>query len=318
MATPPIVSRLPLRNACAVAGARTAKGPFAFVACQEDGVWGIDLASPAQPIAKGTLTFEGMDARRLWADRQRLLVAAFGNGLHAYDIRDPHRPLHLAHLASAAIPYVENVVGWGSWAFVVGGDGVNARFAAVDARNPRFMSIAGVYTHVGGEPLSYTSVAFDGRVAFVGTSNGEVHVLDLSNLSRVRRIGEHFCARNEFRRPSVGGLVWSQGRLYVCDLGAGLEVLDAREPSVLRRLGGWDGGAAGSNVFRASVDWSNVVLANGWGGLVGIDAADPSAMRVTFEVSPRQASFVDVAVVDRWVLGANNGVPQGLDVVQLR
>jgi hypothetical protein len=41
-------------------------------------------------------------------------------------------------------------------------------------------------------------------------------------------------------------------------------------------------------------------------------------MRVLFEVSPRQASFVDVAVLGPLVLLANSGVPQGLEVISLR
>jgi hypothetical protein len=312
--TPPILSRVPLKNACGVAAA----GPFAFVACQENGVFGVDLSNPAKPDVKGALTAEGMDARKLFIFRELLLLAGFGGGLFVYDVRDPRAPQYLSRLTSAAIPYVENALMWGQYAMVVGGDGVNARFAVVDLRNPRYPQIAGVFTHVTPETTSYTAVAFDGRLAYVGTSSGEVHVFNLANLGSIQRIGTFIAPKVEFKSPTIWSLVAFPGRLFVADWGAGLLVLDTQNPSSPRQIGGLAGGAGGANAYRVVIEGPVAYLANGWGGLLGIDVTNPVSPRLLFEVAPRQASFVDVAIAGPLALVANNGVPQGLDVVSIR
>jgi hypothetical protein len=313
--TPPIISRVPLKNACGVA----AYGSFAFVACQEQGVFGVDLSNPAKPDVKGALTAAGMDARKLFSFRELLLLAGFGGGLFVYDVRDPRSPMYLSRLTSAAVPYVENMFMWGQYAMVVGGDGVNARFAVIDLRNPRYPQVAGLYTHVTPETTNYTSVGFDGRLAYVGTSSGEVHVLSMANLQRIQRVGEYFAPKVEFKSPTIWGIVAFPGRLFVVDWGAGLIVLDTQNPSSPRPVGVFSGGGAGgANAYRVAVEPSVAYLANGWGGLIGVDITNPANMRALFEVAPRQASFVDVAIAGPLALVANNGVPQGLDVVSLR
>lgn len=313
-APPPITSRVPLANACGVAHV----GGFAYVACKEEGVFGVDLKNPAAPVVKGSLAAPGMDARRLSTSGDgRLYVAAFGGGLHVYDIRNPNHPLPIAHVSSALIPYVENVLAWGGFAFVVGGDGVNARFAVIDLRvaQPR---ILGAFTLVTAETTNYMSVGFDGRYAYVGTTKGEVHVLDVSDLGRIARVGEYFCPRHDFRPPMVSGIVAFPGRLFVCDWGAGLVALDTRNPGNPRQYGIFQGGTHAANAYHVAVEGNVAYLANGWGGLVAVDISNPVSMRLLYEIVPQQASFVDVAMAGPLALIANNGAPQGLEIVRLK
>jgi hypothetical protein len=233
-----------------------------------------------------------------------------------------------AKLTSAAIPYVENVYAWGSYVFLVGGDGVNARFAVIDVRNLAQPRIVGGFTHVTRDPTNYTSIGFDGRLAYIGTNRGELHVLSLANLGQIQRIGEYFCPRHEFRPPTLSGIMAFPGRLFCADWGAGTIVVDTTNPMNPRQLGVFQGGTHAANAYRVVVEGTTAYVANGWGGLLAVDVSGfagasppgyaPPAMRLLYEIAPPRASYVDIALAGPLALLANNGVPQGLTVLRLR
>jgi hypothetical protein len=266
-----------------------------------------------------------MDARRLCIDQGRLFVAAYAGGLHIFDIRNPNHPMPLSKITSAAIPIVENVFAWGGYAFLAGGDGVNARFAVVDVRNLAQPRIVGGYTHVTRDPTNYVSIGFDGRLVFAGTDKGELHVMNLQNLAHVTRIGEYLTPRSEFRPPMLSGIVAFPGRLFCADWGSGMVVVDTTNPIAPRQIGILAGGTIVANTYRVAVEGTIAYVANGWGGLLAVDVAGYAgvpppgyAPRLLWEVAPQRASFVDIALARPYVLLADNGVPQSLAIVRMR
>jgi hypothetical protein len=338
--SPEVAFRVALANACGVVYSPPL-GPqvpaFAFVACQTDGVFGVELAPaatakakkggpPPEPAVQGSLVAPGMDARKLVMDQGLLYVAAHAGGLHIYDVRNPNHPMPLSKITSSAIPIVENVHVWGGYAMIVGGDGMNARFCVVDVRNVSQPRIVGGYTHVTRDPTNYTSIAFDGRLVYVGTNKGELHVLNLQNLQQITRIGEYFCPRHDFRPPTLSGIVAYPGRVFCADWGVGLIVVDTTNPTNPRQIGMGQGGTQAANAFRVAIDGTVAYVANGWGGLLAVDVAGciPGApqgmkpMHLLYEVAPQRCSFIDLALASPYVLLADNGVPQGLTIVRMR
>ena len=217
------------------------------------------------------------------------------------------------------------MLAWGGYAFLVGGDGVNARFAVVDARNIAQPGIVGGYTHVTRDATNYVSIAFDGRLMYIGTDKGELHVMNLANLAHVTRIGEYLTPRSEYRPPMLSGILAFPGRLFCADWGAGMIALDTTNPIAPRQLGILPGGTVVANTYRIAVEGTIAYVANGWGGLLAVDvsgfvgAPPPGYVpRLLWEVAPQRASFVDIALARPYVLLADNGVPQGLTMVRMR
>jgi hypothetical protein len=314
MRTPPIVARVPLPNAVAVAAHRG----FAFVVCKQDGVFGVDLSNPSAPAVLGVLKGEGMDARRAVVDRDVLYVAGFNGGLYVYDIRDPKHPIETARLVSDAIPLVSNLCVWNGFVLLAGADASNARFAVVDARDIRAPRVIGVYAHVAPERSTYESVAYDGRWVLVGTGAGQLHFFNASNPANIVLVSEHATKGTELQPPSLWGIVATQGRAYLASWGAGMIVLDYMNPLIPRELGTVRDGTVGANTYDLELDGHVAYVANGWGGVQGVDVSNPTMPQLLWDVEPERSSYLDVAVSGPLVLAANNGVPQGLDVIKVR
>jgi hypothetical protein len=313
MRTPPIVARVPLANATSVAS----WGKHAFVACRHDGVYGVDVSSPTAPRVLGILKGEGMDAKRCVTESGRLFVAGNNGGLYLYDVSKPEHPVETARFASDAIPLVLNVCAWRGYALVAGADANNGRFVILDVHDMRAPRVIGIHTHVTGERVTYESVAYDGHYVYLGTNKGELHIMNASNPQRIVRVGEHFAPGTELQPPSLWSIAAVPGRAFLADWGGGLILLDTTNPTYPRELGVFRDQTVGANTYAVELEGQNAFVANGWGGVQAVDVSNPTMPRLLWDVEPERASYLDVALTPGLVLAANNGVPQGLDVIKL-
>ncbi|MCA9275757.1 MAG: hypothetical protein KDA29_07010 [Phycisphaerales bacterium] len=143
-------------------------------------------------------------------------VAFFGNdqGIVAYSVSNPESPLELGSLSGSQVALMEPS---GNELFVSTGVG-GATLGVIDISNPSGMSV--MSTFVDPSLTRILSIARDGDVLYVGSDNGTVMVLDISDLGSPIEIAMLSLA------GSVGGLDVEGDRLYAASNPGGTSIFD--------------------------------------------------------------------------------------------
>lgn len=120
---------------------------------------------------------------------------------------------------------------------------------------------------VSGQPRD---LAAEGGSVFLATGEGELHVIDINDPGRPRRIGG-------YRAPGeVRGVAVVNGHAYLAEGTNGLQVMDVRKPANPTPVGRYDTPGEATKVFVAG---GYAYVADGPGGLHIFDIASPNLPR---------------------------------------
>jgi len=109
----------------------------------------------------------------------------------------------------------------------------------------------------------------------------------------------------------------SENKAYLADWGAGLIVLDIRNPSSPVELGVFTDGSDGPNAYDVVVDGNTAYEANGWGCLTVVNVQNPASMSVIFEVNPSSSSYHSVKLYGNYAVVADNG-QQKMSIIRVK
>jgi len=148
-------------------------------------------------------------------------------------------------------------------------------------------------------------VAVVGSYAYLASGTNGLHVVDVSDPTRPRRVGG-YDTKGKAWRVAVSGQY-----AYVADDTAGLQIIDVSDPVNPQQVGGYD---TRGSALGVAVSGSYAYVADGISGLQVIDVSDP----VNPQLVGWQGTFglaVNVAVRDPYVyVAVGHGLLQVFDV----
>jgi hypothetical protein len=270
----------------------------------------IDVRDPANPKRVGGFETDG-PVTAVVVVGNRAFVASMSNyqgppwiwqggGVDVLDLSDPAQPSRIGRFATSgpalALGYAGGllcVLDSGAW---TGWERAGAHVAVLDVATSSSPRKLGEYPLAGGGEVSKI-VLVDHYAYFVLPYQGGLHVVDLTDPSRPRRVNPTF---------SLGGamdLAVSGSRLFTASGAAGVKVIDITAPVEPRWLGGY--GAGG--YFQEFVFGSGYAVAPSYNsGLSVLDVSDP--------LQPRRAGFHttqsgpnDIAIAGRFAYVAETG-----------
>ncbi len=144
----------------------------------------------------------------------------FGNdaGIIAFDMTDPNNPVELSSLANSSVRLMTPI---GDELYISTGLG-GATLGIVDISNPASISMISTFAIPGLDQI--LSIARSGNTLYVGTWNGNIVVLDVSNLLSPSLVTTLNLGSGV--RVTVDG-----DRLFACWNGGGTSVFDITDPS---------------------------------------------------------------------------------------
>jgi len=307
-----VVGHLDLNYAYGVA----VSGDYVYVACKTNGVYVVDISDVSSPAESENLAPSGIDARRVFVDGSRLYVAGFDAGLFIYDISNPANPSLLGTYTEDTLN-VNNVYASGDKAYVVGGYSQDGGIVVLNVSDPSNPTVEARYRNENPEETNrgYQSIWVDGNYVYAGTNGGYLHILELPDLTLK---GTYYNPGTPGHEPWLWDITVAEGKAYLADWGAGLIVVDVSNPEQPTQLGVFTEATDGPNFYGVVLDGNTLYTANGWGGVVVLDVSDPANMKMTLEVNPENASYLDIALSGNYVLVPNNGSPQGLDIIKIK
>ncbi|HET6347528.1 MAG TPA: hypothetical protein VFH88_00450, partial [Candidatus Krumholzibacteria bacterium] len=195
-------------------------GNYAYVANSTQGLAVVDVSNPYSPTVVGTAHFPGA-AYRVAVSGPRAFVAAGDGGLKAIDISNPASPTVTGSTTGSEQNMVDVALA-GDYAVVA-----NSYYgvAMVDISGPTPGVVATLSV-----PSFVNRVAADGNYAYVA-AGAETHVIDITDPLHPALVAG-VAARRGARYVTV-----HDGRLYVSDIAAGVQVVDVSTPADPHELG---------------------------------------------------------------------------------
>lgn len=258
-----------VKNLAFVSETETVQG--AFTSVQRGWIEVLDVSDPANVHVVGSFMTAGPDrAIQLVGDRAYVVDAY--NGLQALDVSDPsnvrwlggfslstapQRPMSIApKLVPPPTPEFRSAHVSANRACLLH-DRAGLQF--LDVSDPAHIVRLGSYAILAGD------VQIAGNLAYV--VDGDLHVLDLSDPSNIRKIGGLDAGRG------IGSVEVIGSRAYLAGSGVGLQVVDVSDPANIRPLGKIVNRTARS----VRVIGRCAYLSNG-GGVQLFDVSDPAKM----------------------------------------
>lgn len=244
----------------------------------------VDLADPIQPIKRGSLSLYDMRYETVLTAFERDGRRYVYTDAFVFDVTDPDAPKRLRSIEGAG--YAPRWRIDGSHAFAI----IWSQLVAYDIADPAWPRLAASYPFVGP-----TTFAPQNDLALVGTSYGDVYMLDLTALMVGRLVASAGPGHGSYT-----DIVLQEGRALVINPGS-LEIYDAGDPANISKLGA----ARSEHPQRLAVDAHYAYAALGDKGLDIIDIANPRSPRV---VSHLPIQTRDVALLGHYAyLAAGNG-----------
>jgi parallel beta-helix repeat protein len=245
-------------------------GTRAYVAAAYEGLRVVDVTDPTQPSEIGAAPMYRGHAADVAGAGETALVADCYVGLRIYDVSLPAHPNQIG--AFDTFIYAEGLVVANDYAYV---NTLTGGLWIIDLSSPVAPRIVG---HVNPQPPldpDFSEVEVQGGWAYVGTWQGFIHVIDVSDLARPDQVTV-FQAIGEFNGMAIQGDI-----LYVTGQAGPVQLIDIHNPAQPALLGAVnvpyaeEVAVSGERAYLA-VDGS---LADG-GGLTIVDVRDPHAPAV--------------------------------------
>ncbi|MAF27173.1 MAG: hypothetical protein CME07_04840 [Gemmatimonadetes bacterium] len=269
-------------------------GLLVYVADGPEGVSVVDISNPSAPFRAGGWSGIG-DARAIVVDGNFACVAFGSGGVLLVDVTDPVNPAFGETVDTPGVAGMLSLAGEHAWV----ADGVGG-VRVVRVRASRIEPVpVGFWRSYG----TSRGVAVEGDLAFLAIEGWGMKILDISEPSRPRLIGELITPGSTLDVAVSGTLV------AVADGPEGLSLVDVTDPSVPVTLSTH---AVGGEAFDVALDGGRAWVAAGLGGTVLVDISDPFAP-VTLGSVPTTSITSAVAVDGDLAVVANHWA--GLQVI---
>ncbi|NBB73398.1 MAG: hypothetical protein GVY35_06940 [Bacteroidetes bacterium] len=261
-----------------------------YLADQQNGLWRLDPASPADVTPTGFYHFPELNTFAV--DGSRAVVGNGARTLRLLDLSDPQQPREHGTLtlpAPAADVHLAS-----PYAYVTAQE---RGLRIIDVSNPDAPREVAAYVpdrapraqadtefRYYPDPPSAWAITASGDTAFVSFDDG-LHVLDLSDPARPRRIGRY----DHTERAMQTAL--RDGRLFAA-FDDGLHILDVSNPANPKRMGTLD---TPSYARAVALDGPHLYLGDLTGGVLVVDVSDPTTPRLLSRVALERSRVVDVA-----------------------
>ncbi len=214
-----------------------ASGQRAYVSSSEGRLQIFDFSDPTNPVLLGTESTGsgGHDRMRLDGD---LAYVTGGTSLFIYDISNPAVPRRIGR-SDGGVTWFGGFTVWNKRAFFTGRSTLNV-FDATDPTKPRLeifdpndlaARVRNPFEDAFGDA---TDVALDGGYAFVADPTGGLHVIDVSDSARPRRVAS--VGTNAVHVSVNNGYAYVRKGITYDASSEALEIYDVREPRTPRLL----------------------------------------------------------------------------------
>ncbi len=245
-------------------------GTQAYVAAAYAGLRVVDVTNPAQPGELGAAAIYRGHAADVAIAGDIAFVADRYVGLRVFDVTAPAHPAQIG--AFDTFIYAEGLVVVDHSAYV---NTLTGGLWIIDLSSPTALRVIG---HVNPQPPldpDFSEVEVQGGWAYVGTWQGFIHVIDVSDHAQPAEVAV-FQATGEFNGMAIQGDI-----LYVTGQAGPVQLIDVSQPAQPALLGavnvpGAEEVAVSSTRAYLAVDGS---LEEG-GGLTIVDVSDPNAPEV--------------------------------------
>ncbi len=199
-----------------------------------------DVADPAQPVFRRTVTMPGDGYwNGVWARGDALYVASAARGVLVFDISQPEEPAFVANVPSDPIN-VHTVFVEGERLYAMS-PSPHSETLLFDISQPREPRLLNRFTAPGGLEQGYVhdAFAYQGRLYINHWDLGYL-IADVGDPSHIRWLGQYVYARQSSHANAVGTF---DERTIAFEGGEGydtrLRVLDVTDPSRVVKLGEW-------------------------------------------------------------------------------
>lgn len=258
-------------------GALFVRENIAGVACLNPGrLVVVDISDPANPRLAGEFKTKG-NATDVWITPEKTAFVTTWSGVcHIVDLQDKFNVKSIADIPPPEGKYGDGTILPEKYATSVWVEGdtayivwwVHGRLAALDVSDPENPKMLGQYQTTVDKPRggwAYRVFVSEDR-AYLSADQfskkvGGIHVVDISDLSRLKRLG-FFSAKNYGKpepvpRKFTRNLALIDSRLFVTDYKLGIVCLDVSKPEAIELIHqmemlGLRGICAGENVLYAA------------------------------------------------------------------
>lgn len=261
-----------------------------YLADQQNGLWSLDPASPPAVTPTGFYHFPELST--FGVDGARAVVGNRKRALRLLDLSDPQQPRTRGTLTLPAPATDVHLAG--SYAYVTAQE---RGLRVLDVSNPDApRELAGYVPdreqppqadatfRYYPDPSSAWAITVSGGTAFVSFDDG-IHVLDLSDPTRPRRIGRYDHTERAMQTTVRDGLLFAA-------FDDGLHIIDVSSPADPKLVGTLD---TPSYARAVALDGPRLYLGDLTGGVLVVDVSDPTAPQLLSRVALERSRVVDVA-----------------------
>ena len=268
----------------------TLAGGTLYLADQQNGLWRLDPTSPPDVTPTGFYRFPELTTFAV--DGPQAIVANGKRTLRLLDLSDPKQPRMRGERTLPAPATDVHLAG--SYAYVTAQE---RGLRIIDVSNPDAPREGAAYVpdrkpqaqadtefRYYPNPPSAWALTVSGDTAFVSFDDG-IHVLDLSDPTRPRRIGRY----DHTERAMQTAL---RDRLLFAAFDDGLRIIDVSNPAAPKQVGMLD---TPSYARAIALDDDRLYLGDLTGGVLVVDVSDPTAPQLLARVPLERSRVVDVA-----------------------
>jgi hypothetical protein len=268
-----------------------------YMTAKEKGLVAIDVSNPSSPTELDIYDTDEV-AWDVFVDGNTAYVGDQTGGVVILDVSNPSSITKTDEIRPGLD--CRGVYVTGDYLYLTGSTGSDGVFMVYDLANTSEPVFADTFT---GDAAAEVYLADNKAYVAGGKSTGMLWVYDISSPTSVSKLGEFESDRGT---GDAGGLnVYVVGiKAYLCNWGAGLEILDVSDPANITRLGYYE---TDNSVYEVRVDGNTAFIADGWGCLFVLDMTDPMNCEQVGAYDPDYASFLGLDVAGNFAYCPDNG-----------